>query len=71
MYGRGGRHEPDINPYILLTLNVSRFGLAVRRQAGKQRYLGSNLLRLSFLLESCGLWTLSCDSVPHNYETLK
>ena len=28
-------------------------------------------LRLSFLLKSCGLWTLSCDFVPHNYETLK
>ena len=35
--------------------------------------LGSNPLRLSFLFKSCGLWTLhlSCDSVPHNYETLK
>ena len=38
---------------------VSRFGLAVRRQAGKQRDLGSNPLRLSFLFKSCGLWTLS------------
>ena len=37
---------------------------------GKQRDLGSNLLRLSFLVTSCGLWTLSCDFVPHNYETL-
>ena len=27
--------------------------------------------RLSFLFKSCGLWTLSCDFVPHNYETLK
>ena len=50
--------------------NVSRFGLAVRSQAGKQKDLGSNLLRLSFLFKSC-LWTLSCDFVPHNYETLK
>ena len=25
-----------------------------------------NLLRLSFLFKSCGLWTPSCDSVPHN-----
>ena len=40
---------------------VSRFGLAVRR----------NLLRLSFLFKSYGLWILSCDFVPHNYETLK
>ena len=31
----------------------------------------SNLLRLSFLFKSCGLWTLSCAFVPHNYETLK
>ena len=45
---------------------VSRFGLAVRREAGKQRDLGSNPLRLSFLLRSCSLWTLSCDFVPHN-----
>ena len=26
---------------------------------------------LSFLFKSCGLWTLSCDFVPHNYETWK
>ena len=38
---------------------VSRFGLAVRRLAGKQRDVGSNPLRLSFLFKSCGLWTLS------------
>ena len=35
-------------------------------KAGKQKTLGSNLLRLSFLFKSCGLWTLSCDFVPHN-----
>ena len=28
-------------------------------------------LRLSFLFKGCGLWTLSCDFVPHNTETLK
>ena len=50
---------------------MSRFGLAVRRYAGKQRHFGSILLRLSFFFKSCGLWTLSCDFVPHNYETLK
>ena len=45
----------------------SRSGPAVRRSAGKQRDLGSNPLRLSFLFKSCGLWTLSCDGfVPHN-----
>ena len=40
-------------------------------KAGKQKDLSSNLLRLSFVFKSCGLWTLSCDFVPHNYETLK
>ena len=51
----------------MVLCSVSRFGLA-----GKQRDLGSNLLRLSLLFKICGLWTLSCDSVPHNYyETLK
>ena len=47
---------------------VSRFGLAVRRllEAGKQRDLGSNPLWLSVLFKNCGLWTLSCDFVPHN-----
>ena len=39
--------------------HVSRFGLAVRRHAGKQRDLGSNPLRLSFLFKSCGLWNYS------------
>ena len=52
-------------------LCVSRFGLVVRHQAGKQKDLGSNLLWLSFLFKGCGLWTLSCDFVPHNYETSK
>ena len=52
-------------------INVSQFSLAVRREAGTQRDLGSNPLRLSFLFKGCGLWTLSCDFVPHNYETLK
>ena len=33
--------------------------------SGKQRDLGSNPLRLSFLLKCCGLGTLSCDFVPH------
>ena len=38
---------------------------------GKQKDFGSNPLRLSFLFKCCGLWTLSCDFVPHNYEILK
>ena len=37
----------------------------------KSMDLDSNLLWLSFLFKSCGLWTLSWDFVPHNYETLK
>ena len=44
----------------------SRFGLAVRRLASKRKDLGSILFRLSFLFKSCGLWTRSCDFVPHN-----
>ena len=39
--------------------------------SGKQKDLGSNLLRLSFLFKNCDLWILSCDFVLHNYETLK
>ena len=53
----------DQPQHILLLLPVSRFGLTVRRQAGKQRNLGSNLLRLAFLFKSCGLWTPFCDFV--------
>ena len=45
---------------------VSRFGPVVRRWAGKQRDLGPNPLRLSFLFKSCSLWTPSCDFVPHS-----
>ena len=50
----------DISPFC----KVSRFGLAVRRQAGKQKDLGSTPLRLSFLFKEvvvCGhcLVTLS------------
>ena len=40
---------------------VGRLCLAVR-----QKNLGSNPLRLSFLFKSCGLWTLSCYFVPRN-----
>ena len=40
-------------------------------KAGKQRDLGSNPNRLSFLFKSCDRWTLSCDFVPHSYETSK
>ena len=46
---------------------VSRFGLAVRRKAGKRKDLGSILLRLSFFFKKvvvCG-HALSCDFVHH------
>ena len=45
---------------IVTSDQESRFGLAVRRSAGKQSDLGSAPLWLSFLFKSCGLWTLSC-----------
>ena len=45
-----------------LSCFVSRFGLAVRRQAGKHKDLDSIPLRLSYLFTSYGLCTLSnCD----------
>ena len=37
---------------------MSRFGLAVRPQAGKQKDLGSIPLRLAFLFRNCDLWSL-------------
>ena len=43
----------------------------VRLEAGKQRDLSLNPLRLSFFLKSCGLWTLSCDFIPHNWWNIK
>ena len=46
-------------------------GKALGWYSGKQRDLGSNPLRLSFLFKSCGLWTLSCDFVLTVNETLK
>ena len=56
----------DIAPRAMTPRLVSRFGLAVRRYAGKQKDLGSNPLRLFFLFKKCCLWTLSCDFVSHN-----
>ena len=53
--------------------NCSWFGLAVRLthvRAGKQTDFGSNLLRLSFLFKSCGLWTLSCLTAHLNAEVI-
>ena len=41
-------------------------------KAGRPRGFGLNLLRLSFLFKSCGLWTLSCESLTIiKYKTLK
>ena len=51
---------------LSICLFSERFGLAARRYAGKQRDLGSNPHWLYFLFKRCGLWTLSCDFVPHN-----
>ena len=48
-----------------------QFGALESRRDQEERDIGSNLLRLSFLFKSCGLWTLSCDFDPHKYETLK
>ena len=62
--GGGGGVGKSIKQQSVLNLGVSRFGLAVRRQAGKQRDLGSNPLRLFFLFLSYGLWTLSCELCP-------
>ena len=38
--------------------DVSRFGLAVRRLAGKQKDLGSIPLRLFFRFKNCDMWSL-------------
>ena len=42
-------------PLKIISFSVSRFGLAIKCQAGKQRDLGSNQPRLSFLFKGCGL----------------
>ena len=51
--------------YLLRLCGVSRFSLAVRlvsRGTSVRIRFGSPLI----VFTSCGLWTLSCDSVPHN-----
>ena len=55
------RSGTDISAYLIVdslhthtVCKVSRFGLAVRREAGKQKGLGSTPLWLSFLLKK--LW---------------
>ena len=60
--GDGNRIAVSVSAKVV----VSQFGPAVRCWAGKQRDLGSNPLWLLFLFKICGLWTLSCDFVPHN-----
>ena len=41
-------------------------GTATREAAWPSGKAGSIPLRLSLFFKSCGLWTLFCDSVPHN-----
>ena len=40
---------------------ANRFGLAVRREAGKQKGLARFRFACPFSSKGCGLWTLSCD----------
>ena len=63
--------EGDLSLSLFLSLSLSKVRilfLPVLFEAGKQKGLGSIPLRLSFpaLQKGCGLWTLSCDFVPHN-----
>ena len=57
-------------PVLALGMRRYCFGEPVwpsgKARAGKQKDLGSNPLRFSFLFKSCGLWTLFFDFVPHN-----
>ena len=55
----------------LQNVTASRFGLAIRRKAGKQKDLGSIPLRLSFFFKSCNLQTVSSDFALTINETLK
>ena len=55
----------DLERSVWLGDGMARESASVDSEHGKQRDLGSNPLRLSFPLESCGLWTLFCDFVPH------
>ena len=56
---------------VSILFHVSRCGLAVRRQAGTQKDLGSILFGSPFLFKNCGLWTLSCGFAHTISETLK
>ena len=60
-----------VNGHIFVTYVSACEPVWPSGKAGKQGDLGSNPLRLSCHLKSCGLWTLSSDFVPHSYETLK
>ena len=61
VYMQENRRERKISPGYL----------NIPHEFSVQRDLDSNLLRLSFHFKNCGLWILSCDFVPHNYQTLK
>ena len=74
-----GQNKKGFGPYdrqprknLHTAISVNKPKLSVTKHGnGKRRDLGSNPLRLSFLFRSCGLWTLSCDFVPHSYGPLK
>ena len=50
----------------LNSLHVFKFNAASCPQ--RPRFESTSAL---LSLQNCGLWTLSCDFVPNNYETLK
>ena len=52
--------------YVTLLTTAPVWPSGKAGKAGKRKDLGSIPLRLSFLFKSCGLWTRSCDFVPHN-----
>ena len=59
--------KPQLNPIRQDVLVCSNCELVrPSGKAGKHRDLSSNPLQLSFLFKSCGLWTRSCDFVPHS-----
>ena len=49
---------------LYIPSGLSRFGLAVRSWAGKQKDLGSIPLRFSFLFKCCGSWTVYFVTLP-------